>query len=80
MHGLLLADGASVNLRRGLEEAGLDYPSLTALGYRDHLCGLTGFVRETDPDATSIPHPESHPDLDEDGTGDEVTGMDSDDA
>ena len=73
VHGLLLADGDSVNLRRGLEEAGLDYLSLTAVGYRDHLRGLTGFVRESDPDATSIPHPESHRDLEEqrtdDGTG-----------
>ena len=37
VHGLLVADGVSVSLRRGLWEQGLDHVSLSELGYRDDL-------------------------------------------
>jgi hypothetical protein len=37
--GLLIADGATVELQAALPEAGLGYLTLAALGYRDHLRG-----------------------------------------
>lgn len=37
VHGLLLADGTSVRLRRALRERGHDWITLASLGYRDHV-------------------------------------------
>lgn len=59
VHGLLLADGISVNLRRGLLERGFGYLSLSVLGYRDALRRDTSVPRERDADETSVPYPTS---------------------
>ena len=59
VHGLLLADGISVNLRRGLLGRGFGYLSLSVLGYRDALRRDTSVPRERDADETSVPYPTS---------------------
>ena len=57
VHGLLIADGASLLLERALRERGFGYVSLSALGYRHWVRSHTRVAVVGDPDATSIAYP-----------------------
>jgi len=57
VHGLLIADGASLLLERALRERGFGYLSLTALGYRHWVRSHTRVAVVGDPDATAIAYP-----------------------
>jgi hypothetical protein len=57
VHGLLIADGASLLLERGLRERGFGYISLSALGYRKWIRSHTRVEVHGDPDATAIGWP-----------------------
>ena len=59
VHGLLVADGVSVSLRRGLWEQGLDHVSLSELGYRDYLLMHPDVDRVLEPSDATVPHPTS---------------------
>jgi hypothetical protein len=59
VHGLLIADGVTVALRRGLVEHGFDYVSLAELGYRDYLAMYPDIHREVELGVGSVPHPTS---------------------
>ena len=57
VHGLLIADGASLLLERALRERGFGYLSLSALGYRHWVRSHTRVAVVGDPDATAIAYP-----------------------
>jgi hypothetical protein len=57
VHGLLIADGASLLLERALRERGFGYLSLSSLGYRRWVRSHTRVAVVGDPDATSIAYP-----------------------
>ncbi len=59
VHGLLVADGATVALRGGLIDQGFDYVSLSELGYRDHLAQRPDISRVLELTDGSVPHPTS---------------------
>ena len=56
VHGLLIADGLSVDAGRALSERGFGYLSLASVGYRDYLRS-TPARRKWDGDATSVMYP-----------------------
>ncbi len=57
VHGLLIADGASLLVERGLRERNFGYISLSALGYRKWIRSHTRVSVQGDPDATAIGYP-----------------------
>lgn len=57
VHGLLIADGASLLLERALRERGFGYLSMSALGYRHWVRSHTHTVALGDPDGTAIAYP-----------------------
>jgi hypothetical protein len=57
VHGLLIADGASLLVERGLRERGFGYLSLSSLGYRKWIRSHTRVTVHGDPDATAIGYP-----------------------
>jgi hypothetical protein len=57
VHGLLIADGASLLLERALRERGFGYISLSALGYRRWVRNHTRIAVVGDPDSTAIAYP-----------------------
>ena len=57
MHGLLIADGASLLLERALRERAFGYLSLAAIGYRHWVRSHTRVSVGGDPDATAIAYP-----------------------
>jgi hypothetical protein len=57
VHGLLIADGASLLLERALRERGFGYVSLSALGYRHWVRSHTRVAVVGDPDTTAIAYP-----------------------
>ncbi len=57
VHGLLIADGASLLLERALRERGFGYLSLSSLGYRRWVRSHTRVAVVGDPDATAIAYP-----------------------
>jgi hypothetical protein len=57
VHGLLIADGASLLLERALRERGFGYLSLSAIGYRHWVRSHTRVAVVGDPDATAIAYP-----------------------
>jgi hypothetical protein len=57
VHGLLIADGASLLLERALRERAFGYLSLSALGYRRWVRSHTRIAVVGDPDATAIAYP-----------------------
>lgn len=61
VHGLLIADGASVNLRRGLRERSFGYLSLSQIGYRDVARHQPLVLQDegAEGDETAIPYPTS---------------------
>lgn len=59
VHGLLIADGISINLTRALRERGHAYLSLAQLGYRDVVRRRPAQTRVPVPDESSIPYPTS---------------------
>lgn len=59
VHGLLIADGISVNLTRALRERGHAYLSLAQLGYRDVVRGRPAQMKVPVLDEASIPYPTS---------------------
>lgn len=56
VHGLLIADGLTVDAGRALSERGFGYLSLSSLGYRDFL-RTAAVGREWDRDTTSVAYP-----------------------
>jgi hypothetical protein len=57
VHGLLIADGASLLLERALRERAFGYLSLSAIGYRRWVRSHTRVTVAGDPDATAIAYP-----------------------
>jgi hypothetical protein len=57
VHGLLVADGVTVTLRRALWEQGFDYVSLSELGFRDYLTMHPDVTRVLDPADGAVSHP-----------------------
>ena len=57
VHGLLIADGASLLLERALRERAFGYLSLSAVGYRRWVRSHTRVAVAGDPDATAIAYP-----------------------
>ena len=57
VHGLLIADGASLLLERALRERAFGYLSLSAVGYRRWVRSHTRVSVAGDPDATAIAYP-----------------------
>ena len=57
VHGLLIADGASLLLERALRERAFGYLSLAAIGYRHWVRSHTRVSVVGDPDATAIAYP-----------------------
>jgi hypothetical protein len=57
VHGLLIADGASLLLERALRERAFGYISLSALGYRHWVRSHTRVAVVGDPDSTAIAYP-----------------------
>ncbi len=57
VHGLLIADGASLLLERALRERAFGYLSLAAIGYRHWVRSHTRVSVGGDPDATAIAYP-----------------------
>jgi hypothetical protein len=57
VHGLLIADGASLLLERALRERSFGYLSMSALGYRHWVRSHTRVAVVGDPDATAIAYP-----------------------
>lgn len=56
VHGLVIADGLTVDAGRALAERGFGYLSLAQIGYRDHLRASAG-LPTWDPDATAAAYP-----------------------
>ncbi|MGA8246247.1 MAG: hypothetical protein WB797_05020 [Nocardioides sp.] len=59
VHGLLIADGLSLEVERGLRERRFDYQSMTALGYRRWVRFHSPVQPEPARDATSINYPQN---------------------
>jgi hypothetical protein len=57
IHGLLIADGLSLEVERGLRERAFHYLSMTGLGYRRWVRTHSPVLPEPGPDATSINYP-----------------------
>ncbi len=57
VHGLLIADGASLRLERALRERRFGYLSLSSLGYRRWVRSKSRVPTMLDPDATAIGYP-----------------------
>jgi hypothetical protein len=57
VHGLLIADGLSLEVERGLRERAFHYLSMTGVGYRKWVRLHSPFNPEPVPDATSIHYP-----------------------
>jgi hypothetical protein len=57
VHGLLIADGLSLEVERGLRERAFHYLSMTGIGYRKWVRLHSPFNPEPVPDATSIHYP-----------------------
>ena len=57
VHGLLIADGASLLLERALRERSFGYLSLASIGYRHWVRSHTRVPVTGDPDATAIAYP-----------------------
>ncbi len=57
VHGLLIADGASLLLERALRERSFGYLSLSSLGYRHWVRSHTRVAVVGDPDGTAIAYP-----------------------
>jgi hypothetical protein len=57
VHGLLIADGLSLEVERGLRERAFHYMSMTGIGYRKWVRMHSPFNPEPVPDATSIRYP-----------------------
>jgi hypothetical protein len=58
VHGLVIADGLTVDAGRAIAERGFGYLSLTQIGYRDHL-RASAAPTTWDPDATAVAYPGS---------------------
>ena len=59
VHGMLIADGLSLEVERGLRERHFDYQSMTALGYRRWVRLHSPLQPEPQRDATSINYPQN---------------------
>jgi hypothetical protein len=59
VHGMLIADGLSLEVERGLRELRFDYQSLTALGYRRWVRQHSPLHPEPKRDATTINYPQN---------------------
>ncbi len=59
VHGMLIADGLSLEVERGLREHGFDYQSMTAIGYRRWVRQHSPLHPEWPRDATSINYPQN---------------------
>ena len=57
VHGMLIADGLSLEVERGLRELRFDYQSMTALGYRRWVRQHSPVHPESQRDATTINYP-----------------------
>jgi len=57
VHGLLIADGATLRLERALRERGFGYLSLTRLGYRRWVRSKSRLPVTLDPDVTAVAYP-----------------------
>jgi hypothetical protein len=57
VHGLLIADGLSLEVERGLRERAFHYLSMTGIGYRKWVRIHSPLSPEPAPDATSIRYP-----------------------
>jgi hypothetical protein len=57
VHGLLIADGLSLEVERGLRERSFHYLSMTGLGYRKWVRQHSPLVPDPSRDATSINYP-----------------------
>jgi hypothetical protein len=57
VHGLLIADGASLLLERALRERAFGYLSLSSVGYRRWVRSHTRVAVVADPDSTAIAYP-----------------------
>jgi len=55
VEGLLISDGTTVELSRGLRDAGYGYRTLSSIGYRDHLYGQDGLTRAVEPGEPTSP-------------------------
>ena len=60
VHGVLIADGASLLLERALRERAFGYLSLTSLGYRRWVRSHTRVAVVGDPDGNAIAYPATH--------------------
>jgi hypothetical protein len=56
VHGLLIADGLTVDAGRALSEREFSYLSLAAIGYRQYV-RTAGLEQVADPDGTAVPYP-----------------------
>jgi hypothetical protein len=59
VHGMLIADGLSLEVERGLRERSFHYQSMTAIGYRRWVRMHSPLQPEPARDATSINHPQN---------------------
>ena len=59
MHGMLIADGLSLEVERGLRERNFHYQSMTAIGYRRWVRLHSPIQPEPSRDATSINYPQN---------------------
>jgi hypothetical protein len=59
VHGMLIADGLSLEVERGLRERSFHYQSMTALGYRRWVRMHSPLQPEPARDATSINYPQN---------------------
>jgi hypothetical protein len=59
VHGMLIADGLSLEVERGLRERSFDYQSMTALGYRRWVRMHSPIQPEPARDATTINYPQN---------------------
>jgi hypothetical protein len=59
VHGLLIADGLSLEVERGLRERSFSYQSLASLGYRRWVRLHSPLKPDLTPDATTISYPQN---------------------
>src|SRR3954453_2756468 len=59
VHGMLIADGLSLEVERGLREHGFDYQSMTSMGYRRWVRQHSPLHPEVPRDATTINYPQN---------------------
>ncbi len=59
VHGMLIADGLSLEVERGLRELRFDYQSISALGYRRWVRQHSPLHPEANRDATTINYPQN---------------------